>query len=131
MFALPKRVIGAVSYIVRAETRAPALWRATVRTDEGHARIVMRNVSRSGFMGISKTPIRAGSSLTLDLPIGAPVTADVRWALNGRFGCRLRGRFDRRQLVFLSCCGVANGIFTGAGLRMLAAIAGLAVLILA
>lgn len=128
MLALPKRIAGAVHHIVRAEARAPALWRATARTEEGEARIVLRNISRSGFMGISATPIRAGSSITLNLPMGTPVTADVRWALNGRFGCRLRGRFDRRQIVFLTCCGLANGIFTGAGLRVLLVIAGLALL---
>lgn len=127
MLALPKRLIGAVHHIVRAEVRAPALWRATVRTEDGDARIVMRNVSRSGFMGIAATPVRAGASLTLELPFGAPVVADVRWALNGRFGCRLRGRFDRRQLVFLSCFGLVNGLFTGTGLRVLAAAGALAV----
>lgn len=121
MFAWPKRVAGAVHHIVRAEARAPALWRATIRTEEGEARIVIRNVSRSGFMGISATPIRAGRSLTLELPFGAPVIADVRWAMSGGFGCRLRGRFDRRQLVFLTICGLGNGLFTGTGLRALAA----------
>lgn len=128
MFAWPKRIAGAVHHIVRAETRAPALWRATIRTEEGDARIVMRNVSRSGFMGICPTPIRAGSSFTLTLPFGAPVVADVRWALNGRFGCRLRGRFDRWQQAFLTCCGLANGLFTGAGLRLLSAVTVVAVL---
>ncbi|MGE0179180.1 MAG: PilZ domain-containing protein [Sphingomonas sp.] len=128
MLALRKRVINAVHHIVRAEARAPALWRATIRAEDGDVRIVMRNVSRSGFMGISVSPIRAGCSVVLNLPFGAPVTADVRWALNGRFGCRLRGRFDRWQLVFLGCCGLANGLFTGAGLRVLLALGGLAVL---
>lgn len=128
MFALPKRIAGAVHHIVRAEARAPALWRATARTEDGEARIVLRNISRSGFMGISASPIRAGESVTLNLPIGAPVIADVRWSLNGRFGCRLRGRFDKRQLVFLSLCGLGNGLFTGAGLRVLLAGAGMALL---
>ena len=128
MLALPKRIVGAVHHIVRVETRAPALWRATAQTEAGEARIVLRNVSRSGFMGISSTPIQAGSSITLTLPFGAPVTADIRWALNGRFGCRLRGRFDRGQIVFLTCCGLANGIFTGTGLRALLVAGALAIL---
>lgn len=127
MFAWPKRVALAADHIPRSEARAPALWRATIFADGGETRIVMRNVSRSGFMGISPTPIRAGSSFTLRLPFGAPVMADVRWALNGRFGCRLRGRFDRRQLVFLTACGLLNGLFTGAGLRLLAAVAAITV----
>jgi len=119
MFALPGRLIGAVQHIARVEARAPALWRAKVSTGGARTRILMRNVSRSGFMGIGAIPIQAGSEVTLTLPFGAPVVADVRWALNGRIGCRLRGRFDRRQLAFLMVCGAANALFTGTGLRVL------------
>ena len=119
MFALPGRLIGAVQHIVRAETRAPALWRAKLSTGETETRILMRNVSRSGFMGIGAIPIQAGSEVTLTLPFGPPVVADVRWALNGRIGCRLRGRFDKRQQGFLMICGTANALFTGTGLRVL------------
>jgi hypothetical protein len=119
MFALPGRLIGAVQHIARAETRAPALWRAKLGADGGETRILLRNVSRSGFMGIGAIPIQAGSEVTLTLPFGAPVVADVRWALNGQIGCRLRDRFDKRQLAFLMVCGGANALFTGAGLRVL------------
>ncbi|MGQ0661319.1 PilZ domain-containing protein [Sphingosinicella sp.] len=119
MFTLPGRLIGTVHHIARVEARAPALWRARLRAGEAETRIVMRNVSRSGFMGIGAIPIPAGSEVTLTLPFGAPVAADVRWSLNGRIGCRLRGRFDRRQLAFLMLCGGANALFTGAGLRVL------------
>jgi hypothetical protein len=119
MFALPGRLIGAVQHIVRAEARAPALWRARLRVEGAETRIVMRNVSRSGFMGIGALPIQAGTEVTLTLPFGAPVVADVRWALNGRIGCKLRGRFDRRQVAFLMVFGAANALFTGAGLRLL------------
>lgn len=119
MFTLPGRLISAVHHIARAETRAPALWRAKLHAGEAETRIVMRNVSRSGFMGIGAIPIQAGSEVILTLPFGAPVVADVRWALNGRIGCRLRGRFDKGQLAFLMICGGANALFTGAGLRVL------------
>lgn len=119
MFTLPGRLIEAVHHIARAETRAPALWRAKLHADGVDTRIVMRNVSRSGFMGIGAIPLHAGSEVTLTLPFGAPVAADVRWALNGRIGCKLRDRFDSRQLAFLMIFGAANALFTGAGLRLL------------
>lgn len=119
MFALPGRLASAVHHIVRAETRVPALWRAKLSTGEAETRIVMRNVSRSGFMGIGAIPIQAGSEVVLNLPFGAPLVADVRWALNGRIGCRLRGRFDKRQLSFLMICGATNALFTGTGLRVM------------
>lgn len=131
MLVLRRWLVGAVHHVVREDARAPAMWRATISTDEGEARIVVRNVSRSGFMGITAKPIPAGARVTLALPFGKPVIADVRWALNGRFGCRLRGRFDWGQLVFLSCCGLGNGLFTGTGLRTLAAAAAVAVFALA
>lgn len=129
MFALPGRLTRAVHHIARAETRAPALWRAKLRADGTETRILVRNVSRSGFMGIGAIPIQAGSEVTLTLPFGAPVVADVRWALNGQVGCRLRGRFDRRQQVFLMVCGAANALFTGAGLRVLLVIGCVALLL--
>jgi hypothetical protein len=119
MFALPGRLVSAVHHIVRAETRVPALWRAKLSTSEAETRIVMRNVSRSGFMGIGAIPIQAGSEVILTLPFGAPLVADVRWALNGRIGCRLRGRFDKRQLAFLTICGATNALFTRTGLRVM------------
>lgn len=130
MIALPRRLIGAVHHIVRAEARVPALWRASLRTGETETRIVMRNISRSGFMGIGALPIQAGSEVILALPFGAPVVADVRWSLNGRIGCRLRGRFERRQLAFLMACGAVNALFTGAGLRLLFAAAGVGLLLI-
>lgn len=129
MFALPARLTKAVQHIARAETRAPALWRARLRAGETETRIVMRNVSRSGFMGIGAIPIQAGSEVVLTLPFGAPVVADVRWALNGRIGCRLRGRFDRRQQAFLMVSGAANALLTGTGLRVLLVIGAVALLL--
>lgn len=119
MFTLPGRLAGVVHKIARAEARAPALWRARLQVEGVEARIVMRNVSRSGFMGIGTTPIQTGSEVTLSLPFGSPVVADVRWALNGRIGCKLRGRFDKRQLAFLMISSAGNALFTGTGLRVL------------
>lgn len=129
MFTLPGRLMGAVHHITRTEARAPALWRATLRVGDAEERIVMRNVSRSGFMGIGKMPIHAGSEVTLILPFGAPLVADVRWALNGRIGCKLRGRFDKRQLAFLMLFGALNALFTGAGLRLMFAMGCVALLL--
>lgn len=130
MFTLPGRLIGAVHQIARAERRAPALWRAKLHAEGVESRIVMHNVSRSGFMGIGSVPLHAGTEVTLTLPFGAPVVADVRWALNGRIGCRLRGKFDTRQLAFLTVFGAANALFTGAGLRLLFAAACVGMLLL-
>jgi hypothetical protein len=130
MLTLPGRLVGAVHRIARAEMRAPAFWRAKLHADGIEGRIVMRNISRSGFMGIGAIPLQAGSEVTLTLPLGAPVVADVRWALNGRIGCKLRDRFDRRQLAFLMVFGTANALFTGTGMRVLFMLACIGLLLL-
>lgn len=123
MSALPARLIGAVHQIVRAERRLPALWNARLRLGDAEINASLRNVSASGFMGLVPTHIQAGSEVVLLLPIGAPLIADVRWSHNDRIGCRLRGRFDWRQRAFLALCG----LFSGAGLQALVALAAIAI----
>ena len=127
MPALSARLISVVHQIARAETRLPALWPTRLRVGDAEMKVTLRNVSASGFMAVASTQIQAGSEVTLVLPVGAPRTADVRWSLNARLGCRLRGRFDRRQRAFLALCGLANGLFSGTALKVFLALAALAV----
>jgi len=119
MATLPSRLLGAVQYVVRAESRLPALFRARL-TREGCAplKVSLRNVSRSGFMAIVPEPIHAGSLVTLKLPVGAPVQAEVRWAFNDRIGCSLQGNFDTRQLALLVAAGIVNAMLGATGLRV-------------
>jgi hypothetical protein len=120
MATLPSRLIGAVNYVVRAESRWPAPFRARLeRAGTPPIRVSLRNVSRSGFMALTAEPVKAGSQVTLTLPVGQPVTAEVRWAFNDRFGCRLDGQFDNRQLALLFAAGLVNGLLSPAGLRFI------------
>jgi hypothetical protein len=129
---LPSRLIGAVHHIVRAETRLPALWTTRVERDGAPGfRLVLRNVSRSGFMGTASEPIPAGSRIALRLPFGGAVEANVRWSFNGRIGCRLSGRFSRGQLAFLMLCGGLNGLLGAGALRIAFLLGCLALIILA
>lgn len=131
MPALPARLIGAVHQIVRAEARLPALWRARLGVGDTEMKVVLRNVSASGFMAEAPERVPAGRTVTLRLPFGAPLTADVRWSLNDRLGCRLRGRFDWRQRVFIAACGLGNGLFSSNGLKLLVALGAIAIVTLA
>ena len=118
MASLPSRLLGAVQYVVRAEWRLPALLRARLtRKGDAPLKVSLRNVSRSGFMAMVPEPIHAGSLVTLQLPVGAPVEAEVRWAFNDRIGCSLKGRFDNRQLALLVAAGVVNAMLGATGLR--------------
>lgn len=132
MATLPSRLIGAVQYVVRAESRLPALFRARlVCEDRTEVKASMRNVSRSGFMAMVPKHIPAGSQVTLRLPVGPPVVAYVRWAFNDRVGCRVAGRFELRQLALLMVVGALNSLVSPAGIRFVVAAAVIAMYLLA
>ncbi len=120
MAALPSRLIGAVNYIVRVEARWPAPFRARLtRAGAAPLKVSLRNISRSGFMALTPEPVKAGSQVTLELPVGRPIQAEIRWAFNDRIGCRLEGRFDNRQLALLFAGGLVNTLLSGTGLRFI------------
>jgi hypothetical protein len=118
MATLHSRLIGAVSYVARAESRWPAPLRARMeRVGAPPVKVSLRNVSRSGFMALSAEKVKAGSMVTIFLPLGPPIRAEVRWAFNDRFGCRLEDQFDNRQLWLLFAAGLVNALLSPAGLR--------------
>ena len=132
MATLPSRLIGAVNYIVRAESRWPAPFRARLeRADAPPVKVLLRNVSRSGFMALTAEPVKAGSTVTISLPVGRPIRAEVRWAFNDRFGCRIEGQFDNRQLGLLFAAGLVNALLSPAGMRSTVVIACIAMYLLA
>jgi hypothetical protein len=132
MATLPSRLAGAVSFVVRAESRWPALFKARLERPEGPSlKVTLRNVSRSGFMALTSDPVQAGSQVTIRLPIGKPVRAEVRWGFNDRFGCHLEDRFDNRQLAFLFGAGLLNGLISPSGIRFVVILACAAMYLLA
>lgn len=132
MATLPSRLAGAVSFVTRAESRWPALFKARLeRPDKPSLKVTLRNVSRSGFMALTSDPVQAGSHITISLPIGKPVKAEVRWAFNDRFGCHLDDPFDKRQLAFLFGAGALNGLISPAGIRFVVVLACVAMYLLA
>lgn len=132
MATSPPRAIDAVHHVTRAERRRPALWTTKAEHEGAHdLKLVLRNVSRSGFMASVSAPVPAGSRVRLRLPFGGSVEAIVRWSFNGQLGCRLVGRFSRTHLAFLMFCGALNGLFSLAALRNACMVAGVALIILA
>lgn len=98
--------VSAAHFIARAEVRLPALWRARLQCD-GLPEVCasLRNVSRSGFMAEISEHVPAGTKVLMTLPIGGTVSAEVRWTLNNRIGCRLEGQLSHRQLALLVLSG--------------------------
>ena len=103
MRALTRPIATAMHHVARAQIRVPAAGHATLRRDGApDVRIRLGNLSRAGFMGETDAPVRAGMTVRLVLPFGRVVSGEVRWSLNGRFGCRLDDTFRGRDMLALS-----------------------------
>ncbi len=103
MRALTKPITTAIHYVARSQLRLPSFGRATLRRDgEPDLRIRIGNISRSGFMGETAAALRPGMTVRLVVPFGRVMEGNVRWSLNGRFGCRLEGSLRRREMLAIS-----------------------------
>jgi hypothetical protein len=103
MRALTKPIAAAMHHVARSQLRLPSFGRATLRREGApDLRIRVGNISRSGFMGETAARLRPGMTVRLVLPVGREVAGTVRWALNGRFGCRLEGPLRGREMLAIS-----------------------------
>src|SRR5690349_21247261 len=103
MRTLTRPIKAAMHHVARAHIRVPAAGQATLRRDGApDVRIRLGNVSRAGFMGETDAPLRAGMTVWLVLPFGRLVSGEVRWSLNGRFGCRLDTPFRGPEMLAIS-----------------------------
>ena len=103
MRALTRPIATAITHVARAHIRVPAAGHATLRRDGApDVRIRLGNLSRAGFMGETDAPVRAGMTVQLVLPFGRVVSGEVRWSLNGRFGCRLDTPFRGVEMLAIS-----------------------------
>lgn len=95
----------------RATGRLRVRARAFLQAEGGSVEpALIRNVSATGFLAIMDEPLAPGARFAIRLPVGDVLTGQVRWALNGNVGCRLEGRFSRRQLLFLTVFGGGAGL---------------------
>lgn len=112
------RLLGGVQLMVRSESRFAAQVEAGLQRDDApQITVSVANISPSGFMAVTPEPIRTGTPVRLVLPVGDPIDAEVVWSLNDQFGCRLDGRFSRRQMAYLLLLGAIRSLPTAAGAR--------------
>jgi hypothetical protein len=79
-----------IAYEDRVEPRDETLYRTRLIVAGGEPRMVtIVNVSPNGFMARSDEAFAPGDAVTVTLPVAGCFTAQVRWALGGRIGCRL------------------------------------------
>lgn len=105
MRELTKPIYAAMNHVARAQVRVPSFGRATLRRDGApDLRIRIGNISRSGFMAETpaSAPVRAGQTVQLVVPFGRVMHGNVRWSLNGRFGCQLDAPFRRREMLAIA-----------------------------
>lgn len=75
----------------RGELRDEVYHRTTATLDDGTAMsLLIVNISPSGLMARTIDQAAPGAMLTLTLPVVGRIRAEVRWALGGRLGCRLK-----------------------------------------
>lgn len=127
---IDSRATDKVHHVPRAEGRLKARLATRLRREgEADAAFTLRNVSPSGFMGECRETVRAGSKVVLLLPMGGVLEADVRWAINGRVGCKLRGRLTLRQRALVLALTAKNALLTWTALKH-AAVAAIVIVLL-
>lgn len=83
---------GALSWVQedRSEPRDAVHHRTRARHADGRLiPLVVVNTSAGGLMARCETRVEPGDRMHIDLPVVGAITADVRWSLGGRIGCRL------------------------------------------
>ena len=76
----------------RSEPRDAVHYRTRAHHVDGRLLpLVVVNTSQAGLMARCETRVEQGDRLHIDLPVVGTITAEVRWSLGGRIGCRLPG----------------------------------------
>jgi hypothetical protein len=81
---------------LRGETRDPVAFPArAIGADARELSILIANLSPSGLMARCDRSVTVGERLRIVLPVIGVAIADVRWAQDGRIGCRMEQTIDR------------------------------------
>lgn len=74
----------------RSERRDEVHYRTRGTGPDGRAlTMVIVNLSPSGLMMRCEADYAVGDRILVQLPLVGTMTAEIRWALGGRFGCRM------------------------------------------
>lgn len=83
----------------RARRRHPLIWTGTLYHDYQTSKIRVRNISTTGAMIESDTPIRAGAQPLLELSDTVSLSATVEWSVGDQAGLRFHEPFDMNMLA--------------------------------
>jgi hypothetical protein len=79
--------------------RHPLIWTGVLYHDYQTTKIRVRNISTSGAMIESATPVRVGAQPLLELSDTVSLSATVEWAVGDQVGVRFHQPFDMNMLV--------------------------------
>lgn len=83
----------------RGGRRHPLLWTGVLYHDYQTSKIRIRNISTTGAMIESETPIRVGAQPLLELSDTLSLSATVEWAVGDQAGLRFHEPFDMTMLA--------------------------------
>ena len=83
----------------RAAPRHPLIWNGDLHHDYQTTRVRIRNISGTGALIESDTPVRVGAEPMLQLSEDLMVSATVVWAVGDQVGLRFHSEFDLNLLA--------------------------------
>ncbi len=83
----------------RAAPRHPLIWNGILHHDYQSNDVRVRNISRTGAMIESATPVRVGTEPLLELSEAVSISTTVEWAVGDQVGLRFHSEFDMTMLA--------------------------------
>lgn len=83
----------------RAGRRHPLIWTGILYHDYQTTKIRVRNISRTGAMIESETPVRVGAQPLLEISDAVSLSATVEWSVGDQAGLRFHEPFDMNMLA--------------------------------
>ena len=83
----------------RGGRRHPLIWTGTLYHDYQTSKIRVRNISATGAMIESETPVRVGAQPLLELSETVSLSATVEWSVGDQAGLRFHEPFDMSMLA--------------------------------
>ena len=83
----------------RAGRRHPLIWTGVLYHDYQTTKIRVRNISRTGAMIESETPVRVGAQPLLEISDSVSLSATVEWSVGDQAGLRFHEPFDMNMLA--------------------------------
>src|SRR5437868_2522562 len=83
----------------RGAQRQALIWKGVLHHDNQSTEVRVRNISTTGAMIESQTPVMVGSQPLLELSDSVSISATVEWTVGDQMGLSFRGPLDLSRLA--------------------------------